>query len=178
MRRILILTLCLFVMGTVNAQVFNTGSTLKPNTFSMGIEPSVIISGDANFMLFLHGGYGIKSGIDLGVTVGVLGSDNYFGADVEFAVGKNMSLAFGAHNFGSFGLDGTFLFTFPIRGDIRIFSGADLDVNFGNSTNFLLWIPLGVEVGLRKNMSFIFEAEIGLTPPAYHLIGGGVNFYF
>ncbi len=178
MRKSLIVIMFLVIVGEINAQVFNTGSTLKPKTFSVGIEPSVIINGNADFMLFLHGGYGIKSGIDLGVTVGVLGPGNYFGADVEFALGKKMSLSFGAHNYGSFGLDGTYLITFPIRGDVRIFSGADLDVNFGNSTNFLLWIPIGVEVGLRKNMSFIFEAEIGLTAPAYHLIGGGVNFYF
>jgi len=38
-------------------------------------------------------------------------------------------------------------------------------------------LPIGIEVGIRSNMSFIFEAEIGLTDPAYSLIGGGLNFY-
>jgi hypothetical protein len=160
------------------AQVFNTGQTLKPKTFSIGIEPAVILGGNTDFILFVHGGAGIVKGVDLGLTIGVLGPGNYFGANVEFALGKQMSLAVGAHDFGAFGLDGTFNITFPIRQDVRIFTGADLDMNFGDNTQFLLWLPVGLEIGLRSNMSFIFEAEIGLTDPAYHLIGGGLNFYF
>lgn len=178
MKKIIVAITCLLVFGSANAQVFNTGSTLKPKDFSLGVEPAVLINGGTDFILFLHGGYGIKKGIDFGVTVGVLGPSNYFGADIEFVVAKNMSLAFGAHNFGNFGLDGTFLATFPIGSGVRAFSGADLDVNFGNSTDFLLWIPIGMEVGIRKGVSFIFEAQVGLTAPAYHLIGGGLNFYF
>lgn len=170
---LILLGICSISFG----QVFNTGQTLKPKAFSVGIEPAVVIGGP-DFILFLHGGYGLTKGIDFGLTVGVLGPGEYFGADVEFAMGKNFSLAAGAHHYGVFGLDGTFNITFPIRQDVRLFTGADLDVNFGNDIDFLLWLPVGVEIGLRKNMSFIFEAEIGLTKPAYHLIGGGLNFYF
>jgi len=76
-------------------------------------------------------------------------------------------------------LDGTLNVTFPLAKGARLSSGLDLDVNFPeNDTKFLLWLPIGIEVGLRKNMSFIFEAELGLTDPAYNLIGGGLNFYF
>ena len=157
-------------------QVFNTGQTLKPRTFSLGFEPAVLIGGP-DFMLFLHGGYGLTKGVDFGLNLGFLGPNEYFGADVEFAMGKNFSLAAGAHHFGNFGLDGTFNITFPIKNDVRLFTGADLDVNFGNDVDFLLWIPVGLEIGLRSNMSFIFVAEIGLTDPAYHFIGGGLNFY-
>ncbi|HPW67200.1 MAG TPA: hypothetical protein PLY32_05855 [Salinivirgaceae bacterium] len=178
MKRIIVIVTSLLVFGSANAQVFNTGTTLKPKDFSLGVEPAVIINGDADFILFLHGGYGLTKGIDFGLTVGVLGPANYFGADIEFMVHKNMSLAFGAHHFGRFGLDGTFLATFPIKNVVNVFGGLDLDVNISEDTDFLLWFPIGVEVGIRKGMSFIFETQVGLTNPAYHLIGGGVNFYF
>lgn len=180
MKRLILSTLLLLVVTVSHAQVFNTGQTLKPKTFSFGIEPAVLINGGNDFILFLHGGYGLKKGIDLGVTAGVLGPDNYFGANVEFTLGKNISLAGGAHSFGSFGLDGTLNLTFGIARGVRLITGLDTDINFpkGGDTQFLLWIPAGVDVGLRKNMSFILEAEIGLTDPAYNLIGGGVVFYF
>jgi hypothetical protein len=51
-------------------------------------------------------------------------------------------------------------------------------MNLGSDSQVLLWVPVGLEIGLKSNMSFIFEAEIGLTDPAYHLIGGGLIFYF
>jgi hypothetical protein len=179
MKKVLTVFLAMVVSLSATSQVFNTGQTLKPKQFSLGIEPAVLINGNGNFILFLHGGAGITDGIDFGVTLGVLGSSNYFGADVEFAVGRLLSVAVGAHNFGVFGIDGTLNATFPIRKDVRIFTGADIDINFpANKTQLLLWLPIGVEVGLRNNVSFIFEAEIGLTDPAYSLIGGGLNFYF
>ncbi len=174
-----VLVLSLVISGTtLFGQVFNTGQTLKPKAFSVGIEPVVLINGGTDFILFLHGGMGLTKGIDFGMRIGALGPSNYFGADVEFAIAKQMSVAFGAHHFGDFVLDGIFNITFPIRKDVRIFTGGDLDVVFGNKTQFLLWLPIGVEIGIKSNMSFIFEAEIGLTNSAYHLIGGGVNFYF
>jgi hypothetical protein len=175
---ILFITALLFTTSSFS-QVFNTGQTLKPKSFSAGFEPALLLNGSTEFILFVHGGYGLKKGIDFGVSIGVLGPNNYIGADVEFGLARWTSFAFGAHHFGSFGLDGTLNVTFPIRKDVRVFSGADLDINFNDDkTRFLLWLPVGVEVGLRKNMSFIFEASIGLTDPAYHLIGGGLNFYF
>lgn len=179
MKKILIVFLALVVSLSATSQVFNTGQTLKPKQFSLGIEPAVLINGNANFIFFLHGGVGITKGVDFGLTLGVLGASNYFGADVEFAIGKHLSVAAGAHNFGVFGIDGTLNATFPIRKDVRIFTGLDTDINFpANDTQLLLWLPIGVEIGMRSNMSFIFEAEIGLNNPAYSLIGGGLNFYF
>lgn len=179
MKKVLSFLLLLLIVSSSFSQVFNTGQTLKPKTFSLGIEPGVMINGSSDFMLFLYGGYGIKQGIDFSVKAGFLGTTDYFGADVEFALPYRMSFAVGAHQFGDFGLDGALNITFPIKNDIRFSSGLDLDVNFNDDkTRFLLWLPLGLEIGIRKNMSFIFEAEIGLTDPAYNFIGGGLNFYF
>ncbi|HON19507.1 MAG TPA: hypothetical protein PK990_10145 [Salinivirgaceae bacterium] len=174
---------------SVNAQVFNTGQTLKPGKFSLGVEPSIIINGNSDFMLFFHGGYGLKSGTDFGLTLGVLNGDTYIGGDVEFTIAKRISLSAGAHHWGNFGLDATLLGTLPITKAVNFFGGLDTDINFikadtdgdgdkETDTKFLLWLPLGVEVGLRSNLAFIFEASVGLTDPAYHLIGGGVVVYF
>jgi len=179
MKKILSFLLLLLMASSAFSQVFNTGQTLKPKTFSLGIEPGVLINGNSDFILFLHGGYGIKKGIDFSLKAGFLGATDYFGADVEFALPYRTSFVVGAHQFGDFGLDGALNITFPIKSDIRLSSGLDLDINFNDDkTRFLLWLPLGLEIGVRKNMSFIFEAEIGLTDPAYNFIGGGLNFYF
>jgi len=179
MKKLFIIPLLVILTQFSFGQVFNTGQTLKAKTFSVGFEPAVLINGSNEFMLFLHGGYGLRSGIDFGLNVGVLGPETYIGADVEFAIAKRISLAVGAHDFGVFGLDGTLNFTIPIKSGVRLFSGLDLDVNFPEpETQFLLWLPVGLDIGIKKNMSFILEAEIGLTDPAYHLIGGGLNFYF
>ncbi len=179
MKKLFFIPLLVILTQFSFGQVFNTGQTLKAKTFSVGFEPAVLINGSNEFMLFLHGGYGLRSGIDFGLNVGVLGPETYIGADVEFAIAKRISLAVGAHDFGVFGLDGTLNFTIPIKSGVRLFSGLDLDVNFPEpETQFLLWLPVGLDIGIKKNMSFILEAEIGLTDPAYHLIGGGLNFYF
>ncbi len=190
MRKILFLsTALLFLSAMTYGQVFNTGQTLKPKKFSLGVEPSVLINGDSEFMLFLHGGYGLKKGIDFSLKAGFLSDyDEYIGGDLEFALGRYFSVMGGAHHFGNFGLDGAILGTYPIRSDVRISSGFDMDINFadkyddqgeedGKKAQFIGWIPISLEIGLRKNMSFIFEAEINVTDVGYHFIGGGLNFY-
>lgn len=178
MKKLLVVVALIAITSYSFSQVFNTGQTLKPGKFAIGVEPGVMVNGNSEFIMFLHGGVGIKQGVDLSVKAGVLGPEDYFGADVEFALNRRMSFAVGAHQFGDFGLDGTFNLTFPIRNDTRIFTGLDSDINFNqDKTRMLIWLPLGVEIGIRKNLNFIFEAEIGLNDPTYHFIGGGLNFY-
>ena len=93
-----------------SAQIFNTGQTLKKGTFSLGLEPTLHIDGGADgFIFFAHAGYGIRSGLDVGLKFG-LGDPTYFGADLEFALGSRLSLAAGVHNYNNFGLDGTLNF--------------------------------------------------------------------
>ena len=178
MKRTILLTFITVLSITlVRSQVFHSAQTLKKGGFSLGVEPSVIVNGNESFYLFLHGGYGIKSGLDLALKFGV-GNENYFGADLEFAIKKNISLTVGAHDFGSFGLDGALLFNIPIKSDLKLVTGLDMDINFPDEVELPLWLPIGLEVNLKKNMSLIFESEIGLTPPAYHFFGGGLAFYF
>lgn len=177
MRKLIVFISVLFFCICTQAQVFNTGTTLKKGAFSLGIEP--VIHGNMDgFMMFFHGGYGLKSGIDLGISAGFLNGE-YFGADLEWSLGRYFSLTTGAHMYGDFGLDGTLNLTFPIRSDSRIFTGVDTDINFPKSDiSVPIWIPIGVELGLRKNMAFILEGEIAVSDDAYHVLGGGIVLYF
>lgn len=188
MKRLLLFIAAISMFIGARAQVFNTGQTLKSGVFSLGVEPTLHINGGADdFILFAHAGYGIKSGIDAGLKMG-LGNPNYFGADIEFALGRKVSLAVGAHNFNNFGLDGTLNLVLPIKSDLRLYGGLDTDLNFVETTDSegnsktelqtLLWVPVGLEVGLSQTMSLLFETEIGVTDNAYHVIGGGLGFYF
>ena len=177
MKKLLLPLICLLVAAGANAQVFNTGATLKKETFSIGVEP-VFINNVDGFMLFAHAGYGLKQGITIGVSAGML-NGQYFGANVKWAMAKYISLTTGAHFWGDFGLDGMLNLTFPIKSDSRIFTGVDADINFPKSgVNVPIMIPVGVQIGLRKNMAFILEGEIGVTKTAYNMLGGGVVVYF
>ena len=188
MKKITLLIVSAFLFMNVQGQVFNTGQTLKKGTFSLGVNPALHMDGGADgFILLAHAGYGIKSGLDISATFG-LADPTYFGADLEFALGNRVSLAVGAHNFHNFGLDGTLNFVIPIKSDIRLYTGLDADLDFYETTNSEgnketemltpVWFPIGLDIGLTHNMSMIFEAEIAITDEAYHIFGGGVNFYF
>jgi hypothetical protein len=177
MKKLLIVSFSIIALS-VNAQVFNTSSTLKRGQFSAGFEPGLNISGGSDFILFLHGGAGITKGTDLGIKVGLLNGATYIGGDLEFAMGKRFSLSVGAHSQDELGLDGTALFTFPIRKGVRLYTGLDMDINFYDEVQIPVWAPIGLEIGMRNNMTFMFEAEINLTDDAAHFLGGGLNFYF
>lgn len=190
MRRTILLISLLFTSIIVNAQVFNTGQTLKKGVAALGVEPAIHANGGVNgAILYGYAGYGLTSGIDVSAKVGVGRLNTYYvGADVEFALLKHMSLAFGAHKSGNFGVDGTFLFDIPVKKMVVIYSGCDSDVDFGtkvnsagqkvNDVHVLVWVPIGVEIRISKSVHFLFESSIGVNPNAYHIIGGGVNLYF
>jgi hypothetical protein len=178
MKKITVLLLFLFFIITFsNAQVFNTAQTLKKGIFSVGIEPMLIANG-TDFTMYFHGGYGLTNGVDLAVKFSAFSPVNYVGADVEFNLSKYFSLSTGAHFWGDFGLDGTLLGTLPVKKGINFYSGFDTDMNFGSSVYLNFWIPVGFEIQIKKKMSFILEASIGLNNTANHYIGGGLNFYF
>lgn len=174
-----LIVLSLFFISTIGfGQVFSTSETLKQGTFSFGIEPMIIASGASDFILFGHVGYGVAKGVDLGAKIGILGGNTYIGADMELAFMKNFSLSAGAHAAGDFGLDATFIGTYDMTNSVKLYGGADLDVNLGGDVYLPVWIPVGLEVQISKSMAFLFEAEVGLTNSADHRFGGGVNIYF
>ena len=182
MKRFLICSIPVLFM-ILNAQVFNTAQTLRPGNFNLGLEPTIYdYEGNNETSLFVHGGYGISRGMDLGIKLG-LGMDNtYFGADLEWmlrTISPYLSISAGAHIFNDVGIDGTLNITFPLSKQVWLYTGLDMDVVFADDETFIpLWLPVGIEVGLRKNMTLILEIEVGLNTEAYNIFGGGINFYF
>lgn len=180
MKKQFVLFAILLAMGVSSqAQVFNTGSTLRPRQFSVGLNP---VFWDSDLGFFFHGGYGLKTGIDFGVHFGVLNYGNYFGADLEwqFMSGKPaMSLSTGGHVIGeTFGLDLAANLSIPIRSDVDIYTGFDTDFLFTEpETIFWGWIPVGLELALQRRMTMMLEGEISVTD-APSIFGGGIAFYF
>lgn len=179
----LLVVLVLFVVNVaLSAQVFGTAQTLSKGKLNFGILPTIIDNnGHSDLILFFQGGYGLVSGTDFGLKLGVLGDETYFGGDVEFALRKNISLAGGFHLYGDFGADFTGLYTFPLTNSARLSSGFDMDIVFANSKTVVpFWLPINLEIDLKKNLTFIFEAEIDtkLFDESYNTISGGVQFYF
>ena len=178
MKKFSVIVLLIAFVSITQAQVFNTGQTLKQGTLSLGVNPVIMDNGPSDGLnIFFHGGYGIKKSVDFGFKFGV-GNTNYIGADLEWALGKNFSLTTGGHMFGDFGLDVTLLGTIPIRKDADLYFGVDADIVFANELAIPIWIPIGIELGLSKSMSLILEGEIAIVDDAYHIFGGGLNFYF
>lgn len=178
MKKLLLLFVASIVFVGVNAQVFNTGQTLKQGTLSLGVNPVFMDNGPSDGLnVYFHGGYGLKKGIDFGIKLGV-GNTRYIGADLEWALGKNFSLTTGGHLFNDFGLDAALLGTFPVRKDTDIYFGVDTDIVFGDDVTIPIWVPVGIELGLSSRMALILEGEIAVVDDAYHIFGGGLNFYF
>lgn len=178
MKKSAILFLLLFLVVSINAQVLNTGKTLKKGTFSAGAYP--IFQGN-DFGLYFLGGYGLVSGLDLGVKLGLGLGGNYFGADLEYKLISekvDISVVAGAHMQGDAGFDGTFNLTVPLTKSIRIYSGLDGDINFGGDVEIPVWVPVGLEVGIKNSVAILMEGDIGVTSPAGSMFGGGITFYF
>jgi hypothetical protein len=178
----LLISISLFCLPLLAfSQVFNTATILKPGRFSLGIEPTVVKN---DLGLFLHGGVGLASGVDLGMKYGFLKYNDYFGADLEWrlmAGRPSISLTTGGHVMGDFGLDLGLNLSFPITGAASLYTGFDSDIDFYKEpvgTQFLPWIPIGVQLYLKPKMAFILEAEIPLNNSAYTIFGGGLNFFF
>jgi len=188
MRRIIFSVVFVFLLiGTNQAQVlFNTAQTLQKGSFSIGIEPVYADFGDGDFAFFFHGGYGLGKSSDLELNLGFGWDEAYIGLNYEKTVyaGKPIvSVMGGAHYWNYFGLDLGSTVSFPI-GNLYISTGLDMDIVFGEDANdeleiwAPLWLPINLEVYLKKNISLVFEGNIKLTDHAFTTVGGGINIYF
>ncbi len=181
-------TLLLLLLSTpLFAGTFGTAGLLRPGHFAFGLEPSFAFS-PSEFMLYLHGGVGLTRSADLDVQLG-LGSQTYFGANVEFGLihdtrrSPGLSLAVGAHGASNFGLDGTLLLSnrFPT---FSLYGALDMDMEFvdtGTDTSEVLvplYFDLGVAIPVARQMDFLLEGDIGLTDVANSGLSGGLMFYF
>jgi hypothetical protein len=182
MKKTAFLLLMVIIPVHLSAQVFGTGQTLKSGRVSLGVNPAAYINSNASdFYLFLHGGIGMSRTMDLGIKVGLLGDATYFGADLEWCIYRKspyISIAFGAHHFNNFGLDGTFNLTFPLARRISLYTGLDLDVNFINgNTTAPFWLFIGSDISMARNIGFLIEVEVGINAAASNIVSGGFNFY-
>ncbi len=189
---ILSLVILLAVASAGNAQVlFNGAETLKKGNWSLGLDLAYADIHNGDFALFFLGSYGLGNNSDLGMKLGFGWDEAYIGLDYEKTVllGKpSVSLFGGAHYWQWFGLDAGALVTFPIQ-NVRISTGLDFDLVFasidrdGDGKEELelltpLWLPINIEVYLKKHLSLVFEGNIKLTDDAFTTVGGGINIYF
>lgn len=185
-RTVLMLTLLLTIIGSsaspAKAGTFGTAGTLSPGHFSLGLEPEFTFS-PSSFMFFIHGGVGLTHTIDLDLKLG-LGSDIYFGADVEFSLvrdsnqGPGLSLALGGHGTDHFGLDTTLLLSNRFN-TFSLFSALDMDMEFVTNEMIIpVYFNLGVDIPMSRTSSFILEGDIGITSSAASKLAGGISFYF
>ncbi|MBN2164713.1 MAG: hypothetical protein JW717_00385 [Marinilabiliaceae bacterium] len=181
MKRILFFIVVILFVNNVFGQVFGTASTLGKKQFALGFEPLFLQHNNDDFMFFMHGGYGLASGVDLGLKLGFLGDQNYIGADLEFAVKKRFSLAVGFHDFYDLGMDGTALYTFPITSGASLSTGLDMDVVMTDPETIVpIWVPVCLEIAIKRGMVFILEGGIDtkLIDESYSYFGGGLQFFF
>jgi hypothetical protein len=183
------LTLILFfgMLSASHAQIlFNNAQTLNKGNWSLGLDVAYADRVQDEFALFLHGGYGLGNNSDLGLKLGFGWGNTYFGLDYEKTLlsGKpSVSLHGGAHYFYDFGLDLGATVSFPL-GNVWLSTGIDSDINFGRDARddfdlyAPIWLPINLEVYLKKNLSLVFEGNVKLTRTAYTTIGGGINVYF
>ena len=187
-KTILIFVLFFGIIGASRAQVlFNTAQTLNKGNWSLGLDAAYATDPD-DFALFINGGYGLGNNSDLGLKLGFGWGETYVGLDYEKALlsGKpGVSLHGGAHYWYDFGIDFGGTVSFPI-GNVYLSTGLDMDLNFGHDRNanndFELyapvWLPINLEVYLKKQLSIVFEGNIKLTKSAFTTVGGGINIYF
>jgi hypothetical protein len=186
-KSVLCIVLFLGLLSTSRAQVlFNTANSLNKGKWSIGINPVYGDLGGGDFALFFHGGYGLGKNSDLGLKLGFGWGDPYVGLEYQKTLlsGKPcVSIHGGAHYWNDFGLDLGSTVTFPI-GNVNLSTGLDMDLNFGHDANndlnmqAPLWLPISLEVYLKKQISLVFEGNIKLTKYAFTTVGGGINIYF
>lgn len=185
-RKAIIFVLFIWVHA-LGAQVFNNSQTIPPGLFELSIHPSVFSGNE--YILFLHGGYGIGNKMDLGFHIGSDHfnlDDMYLGMDIEWMIKSKspfFSLTLGMHhNGGSFGLDGILNFGFPvIREGItksQIYFGLDLDVVFIEGERKIpLWLFAGVEFLIKRDLSIAVEFALGANEEAANIISFGMHLY-
>ena len=170
----------LFIFN-LNAQVFGTATTLKSGNFSIGVNPLIYDLGENEEALFGHVGLGLSRGMDLGFKLGLGLDETYFGLDLEWVLRHRspyMSISGGAHSWGDVGIDGTFNLTIPLSRQVSLYTGLDMDVVFADpDTAIPIWIPVGIDVTLRRKMALLIEVEIKANDDAFNIFGAGLNFY-
>ncbi len=182
MRKLLIMTVIVSVMGAASGQVCNTASTLHPGKFSIGVAPVIYVDYHKDVGLFLNGGIGITRNMDLSVKLILNDYATYFGGDIEFVVlngSPTISLAAGMHAYDKLGIDATFNLSFQIQRIASLYCGLDADVEFqDHGTAFPFWGFIGLQLMVRRHLGVFMEIDIGISNPAPSMLDLGLNVFF
>ncbi len=178
MKKLFFIALFLSTSLVIYSQSFNTGEILKPGQLSFGLNLVAVNNG---LGLYLHGGFGILSEVDLEMKYGMFERDDYIGADLEWKLRKtsrmNLSVVTGAHTYRNFGLDLGVVASFLLNSKVTFFTGIDADINYNKNHDRFYWLPVGVEINWRKRAGFFMEADIPMADFTPGIFGGGMRFY-
>ena len=172
----------LLLSVAAHAQVYNTAQKLKSGTFRLCTAPLLIVDhGDVNAGLYVLGGAGVTSIMDLYLHTRIAGDDlANFGVDLQWALIKGtpaLSLSTGGHVGPDIGIDGTLDMAFPVGNSVVLYSGLDVDIDFApHDITVPLWVFIGPRIQIRRNTTLFLEVDIGLQE-APSILGLGFSFY-
>ena len=191
-----VLVVLLLFFSTSNAQIFNSANIINNKQFALSLNPMLInglAEDDAGF--FIQGEYGIGYGMQATSQLGLGFNETYFGIMIEKSIIRSapmVSFSGGIHSFEDIGLDFTLNFSASLNKLVSLYVGIDSDLVFAekpnldistdewkkeSDTKFLTWFFMGTEVILGKNITLLFETEIGIAEEAYNVFGTGLKFY-
>jgi hypothetical protein len=177
----IILLVTAVISSNLYSQVYNSGSTLSPGKFSIGIAPVIFVDHHNDVGLYATAGFGITRSVDFSMKLRAHHEPVYIGGDLEFVILSGMptiSLTAGMHAYNKLGLDGTFNLTFPIHHVASLYGGLDVDVEFHDDhTHLPLWGFVGLEITTRRHLAFIIEIDPSLNRYAYNMFCAGIVVY-
>ena len=177
-----------FLSSSACAEVF-LSRPLPAGTFSLGLEPEIILSGETDFTLYLHGGVGLTDGYGIRLKLGI--GDSPFNDD-ELQVGGMLDIALVPDGRGAIGLflglggstwgKGAFEWQLILHNDfgpLSLYGGLDGAARLANNDDldFPLEAVIGIDVPFSTQMHLLMEGGIELHDSASFL-SGGLRFYF
>jgi hypothetical protein len=179
--------LCLGFFNAAMAQdgFFSDAETLRPGTFSLGVQSAIYTEVDNEAMLFLRGAYGVNTGLSLYGKLGLLRDDTYIGGHFKYRLTGEASAPFsfsalgGAYAFGDIGLKIGGIIS-KNMGQLSLYSGLTFEPLFTDPDALTpLLIPVGVDIPIGNQANFVLEADIAANDDAdfYQALHFGLNFY-
>jgi len=164
----------------------------SPGRFSIGVEPEIVLSGNTDATLFLHGGFGIAGGYAAHVKFGFGRSaynddPSYIGGMLDFRLLSDrrgtpgVFVSFGASSLGKVSLDNQFNIHNDF-GQVSLYGGIDDSLTFykdaaGTHAKFPIELIMGAEFDVTRPFHLIAEGGINLHRSA-SFISFGLRFYF
>lgn len=163
--------------------VFGDAQIVQFKRFSLGVQPIIYTQPDSDFMLMLRGGYGIQPELSFHAKAGVFNDEVYVGGHLKYRLISELeypitlSVIGGAYMFQDLGfkLAGVLSRNF---GDFSLYSGLSFEPFFAVPAQAPLLIPIGVDIPVTRQTTFIFEADLAVNEVGrpYQALHFGLNF--